>query len=160
MDWIQELERLHSINHLILREPLPYIHVQYIFINDEKEIISVEKQKWHFSSSENKHILLSKEKILSVLNSIQKPNYYLNEILVFHIPLEPELLSSFQIFPSFLSSCSLDTLSLPPSLFIFHPFNTLYFLFQEKKLKPILSKGIKSHTKKSVHFSKRTTQRT
>jgi len=147
--WIEELERLHQIDHLILREPLPYIHVQYIFV-EETEIRFVEKQLWHFSGSD-KNRIIPKEKLLNLIETVLKPNYVFQELLVFHIPLEPETLTNFP--SSFLSSATLDNLSLPPSLFIFHPFNTLYFIFQ-KKLKSVLSKG-KSLTKKSVHFSKK-----
>lgn len=154
--WIEELERLHHIDHLILRESLPYIHVFYIFINEQNEIIDSIKQLWKFQKNElESTIFLPKEKLLNYLEQVQRNNYFFQELVVFHIPLEPEMLSSLKTSQNFIHSFnSLDNISLPSSLFIFHPFNTLYFIFKEKKtvLKSSLSTGTKSNTKKSVKF--------
>ena len=160
--WIEELERLHHINHLILREPLPYIHVFYIFINEQNEIVDSIKQLWKFQKyliESESNIVLPKEKILTYLEQVQRNNYFFHELVRFHIPLEPEMLSSLKTSQSFLQSFDhFDNISLPPSLFIFHPFNTLYFIFKEKEkekktvLKSALSNGTKSHTKKAVKF--------
>ena len=79
--WIEELERLHHIDHLILRESLPYIHVFYIFINEQNEIIDSIKQLWKFQKNElESTIFLPKEKLLNYLEQVQRNNYFFQEL--------------------------------------------------------------------------------
>jgi hypothetical protein len=79
--------------------------------------------------------ILSKDVLGKIIASHKKDAYSLKESFLFHIPIEPEVVPIYhensyktswsQVYPL------LADIPLPPSIFIFHPFNTLYFMYHE-----------------------------
>jgi hypothetical protein len=136
MDWIADTERLVSISQTCLREDLPYISLVFMFVGKGKEVVSVVRDTIEFSE-ENQLVdrVITKEKQNELVDMNKKENYKLRDTLLFHIPIEPEVISLFHedSYKNYMTSyppTSHDIL-LPPSIFIFHPYNTLYFIFFE-----------------------------
>jgi hypothetical protein len=154
VSWIEESERMCSIETNLLREKLSSIPMMFIYINQHFVIDSVEREILllpEFSGSIDISLshIIPKEKLIKLVKSKQKKTssskYILKETLLYHIPLEPEQISSFivsqeketspflRIFPI------IEDIILPPSLFIFHSVNGLYFFYYEV-LENIVSK--------------------
>jgi hypothetical protein len=160
MDWIENTQRLVSIQQNCLREALPFISIVYLYIDKQKSLHSSIKDTIHFASDE--HRVLSKEKLLQLVQSHKKDDvmnhYILKDTFLFHIPIEPEDLSRFdeKHFDSYWKSFHiLEDIELHPSIFIFHPYNTLYFVYYEEE------KNAVKHPKSALkqHSSGRITKR-
>lgn len=133
ISWILEQERLAQIEHNCWREPLTQINVATIYMNQNKEIETIEREKMDISGIS----ILTKEKLIQITQTKRKytptTKYILKETIWFHIDLEPENIQHFSekqnsflhVFPI------LEDIALKPSIFIFHKLNTLYFFFHE-----------------------------
>jgi len=133
ISWILEQERLENINQNCWREPLTEIGITTIYMNQKKEIETIEREKMDVSGIS----ILKKEKLIQITQSKKKytptSKYILKETLWFHVDLEPENIQHFteknasflHVFPI------LEDIALTPSIFIFHKLNTLYFFFYE-----------------------------
>ena len=134
MDWIADTERMLSISQTCLREDLPYISLVFMYIDKQKEVVSVVRNTIEFSAENQPIRVITKEKQNELVDMNKKENYKLRDTLLFHIPIEPEVISLFHedSYGNYMTSypTSHDIL-LPPSIFIFHPYNTLYFIFFE-----------------------------
>ena len=134
MDWIHDTQRLLSIHETsCLREELPYISLVFMYVDKNKEVSAVVKDRMEFQNTPR---LLSKDKIMELVQKNHKVNYTLKDTLLFHIPIEPELVPSFHedAFKKYWTSYPvLRDIPLARSIFIFHPYNTLYFIFHELK---------------------------
>lgn len=175
-DWIHHEQRLSIIHQKCFPEKIPYITLEFIYINKNSEVVETSVEKLPINSNTT---CLSKELIISIIHNHKKNNsthnYILKETLLFHIPIQPEVL------PSFLDhtfNCStfvktfpiIEDIILTPSIFIFHPVNTLFFVyceqdtFAEKQLKSALktdSSGGGSRITKRVRIKlPRNTRRT
>jgi hypothetical protein len=149
MDWITDAERLSSISQTCLREPLPYISLVFMYIDKTKQMTSFHKDTLLLTEQ-----ILSKDVLGKLIASHKKDAYSLKESFLFHIPIEPEVVPIYhensyktswsQVYPL------LADIPLPPSIFIFHPFNTLYFIYHEDFKKSSIRKttGIGKSTKK------------
>jgi hypothetical protein len=162
ISWILEEERLENIDQNCWREPLTEIGITTIYINQNKEIETIEREIMDVSGIN----ILKKERIMQMVQSKKKytPNskYILKEILWFHVDLEPESIPYFsEKEHSFLHIYPiLEDIPLNPSIFIFHKLNTLYFLFYEtpieiKQIKNAMNseKTVNNKTKKKVEIT-------
>ena len=159
LSWIEESERIQSLKTIPLREQMKSIVAYFIFMDAKNAIQTVETETIPLSIPLSENIsLLAKEQLLSLIThkkkrSVGETKYILKDTMMFHIDLEPEQLqkihstSTSSFFKPFRI---LNDLIIPPSLFIFHSINSLYFFFQETPLKSILKIGsrIGSQTKK------------
>ena len=130
IDWIRDTERLMSITKSCLREDLPYLPLVFVYIDKNKIVSSISKD-----TIESPEKVLSAERIHSISRQHQKDLYLFKETFLFHIAIEPELVPVFHEhnWKTYSRAHSPDEdIILPPSIFIFHPYNTLYFIFQEK----------------------------
>jgi hypothetical protein len=177
VSWIEESERMCSIETNLLREKLSSIPMMFIYINQYLMIDSVEKEILLLPESDiSLSHIIPKEKLIKLVKSKQKntstSKYILKETLLYHIPLEPEQISSYitdsqekDISPFLRVFPIIEDIILPPSLFIFHSVNGLYFCYYEvleknsKKSPPIKSilKSESSHPveKKYVMMTKK-----
>lgn len=129
-NWIVDTQRLMSINKNCLREELPYITIKVLYISSRD--IRMEHEIVHF----NEKRIITKEKIKQLTQKYDTPDYKLKDLLLFLIPLEPEELPLFSEnhYKSFVTNVDpvfQNELLLPPSIFIFHPLNTLYFIYMQ-----------------------------
>jgi len=157
MDWIEENQRLIAIEHNCLREPIPYISLAFFYINKSREVDSVVYESIQFSSPSDPRIL-SKERLLQLVQDHKKSNsntthFILKDICLFHIHTEPEQIAQFHehSFSQFWTSYPiLDSIILPPSIFIFNSLHTLYFFYYEEDKHSFKSlKSLKSSLKLS-----------
>ena len=145
--WIQEHDRLSTINENYLREPMDSINVYYVYINRNQYIEKIISDKLPLSLSEDKtHSYLSKETLLQIIQSrkikTSFSKYKLTDVVSYLVDLEPENIQSFsntdnveQATPSFFKIRSfMDDIQFNNSIFIFHGVNSIYFLFEEVEL--------------------------
>ena len=148
-NWIVDTQRLMSIHKNCLREELPYITIKVLYISSRD--IRMEQEIVYF----NEKRIISKEKIKQLTHKYDTPDYKLKDLLLFLIPLEPEELPLFSEnhYKSFVTNYDpvllQDEILLPPSIFIFHPLNTLYFIYMQNS---------NTRSTKRVRFATRTTR--
>jgi|688.fasta_scaffold597709_2 hypothetical protein len=155
--WIQEQRKLLNIKINYKREPLEYINLQFCYVDSNNSIVNLKTEKHTFSDlSENQ--LISESYLLNIIETKKHDaniNYVFSELSLFLVDLEPENIQSIvPTTPQFFKSFPFITdISIAKSIFIFHPFNCLFFLFTRRKssLKKNSTKTTKS-TKK-VGFS-------
>jgi hypothetical protein len=130
LDWIRDTERLMSITESCHREDLPYISLVFVYIDKNKVVSSVTKDSIEFPER-----ILTADRIKSISRQHQNDDLFLfKETFLFHIPIEPELIPVFHedAWKTYGRVYSVEEdIVLPPSIFIFHPYNTLYFIYIE-----------------------------
>lgn len=161
--WIEESERMCSIESNLLREKLTSISMMFVYINENKVIDNIENEILILPDISDLTHIIPKEKLMKLVKSKQRntsvSKYIFKELLVYHVPLEPEQISSFvNSSMSFMNTVSIiEDLILPPSMFIFQSINRLYFFYYEsvydqshskKNIKSILKTSKVVHTKK------------
>lgn len=152
ISWILDQERLENIYQNCWRESLTVIGITTIYINQKKEIESIEREKMDVSGIS----ILKKEKLIQLTQSKKKytptSKFILKETLWFHVDLEPENIQHFsEKNPSFLHVYPiLEDIVLKSSIFIFHKLNTLYFFFYETAI-PNLNPSTSSIIKTTLH---------
>jgi hypothetical protein len=165
--WITEEKKLVEIRHNCLPEPLTSIQLKIFYVDMSQSLDTIETKTISLASSNH----ISKEQLISLIQTHKKESqmnhYVFKEMSLFHIPIEPEQISTF-LQPSFESQSFFHTYSivqdidLLPSVFIFHPSSTLCLLFVEhekpavKKLKSALKS---SSVSTSENGSRRITKR-
>jgi hypothetical protein len=135
--WIEEEERLANLNENSKRENLHTIELVSIYINQENEIETVERETMDLSHPE-KNILTQTElrewrdqRVKYTPNS----KYILRDTLFFHVPIEPENIADInpdtKTFLTMQPSSNLEDIPIPPAIFIFHSLTSLFFCFYE-----------------------------
>jgi len=153
--WILEQERINQLSHNCFREPLPYIHAVFLYINESNELQSVVKEKIPTPTSS-----FSKEHVTQLIRDYEKSTpttkFVFKEMGLFFIPLEPETIPAFSHCSSpshysfFRILSNIDEIVFPPSIFIFHPYQTIYFFFTEIQTKTENIKSILSIRKRQT----------
>lgn len=162
ISWVQEQERIHQLSQNCFREPLPYIHTVFLYINENNVLESALKEKVEsvtFASSSK----LTKEQLTKLIRSKEKSTpttkYIFKEIGLFQISLEPEMIPAFSKcstptdYSFFRILPGIEDIEIQPSIFIFHPFQTIYFIYNEIKLEE------KKEIKSIIATQKRLTKR-
>jgi hypothetical protein len=173
ISWIHSYQKETHIDENLHREPIKDIMLYFVYINKHSEIHKVFSEKYVFDVQEensnngtqsisNMQVLQwiqAKKSLPSDLNS----KYKIMDLLFYYVDIEPDKIQSYsnadaQLLTD-LSSGFFKVLSLfhniviPPSIFIFHPLNALYFLFKEqdsegkKEIKSILKTNMNMNTK-------------
>tara|TARA_B110000971_G_C19865688_1_gene433744 strand:- start:170 stop:811 length:642 start_codon:yes stop_codon:yes gene_type:complete len=157
-DWIRHEQRLSIINQKCLPEKLPYITLEFIYINKNSEVVETTSEKLPIPANTS---CLSKEFIISIIHNHKKKkstqNYVLKETLMYHIPIQPEVLPAF-LENTFNSSTFIkkypiiEDIVLPSSIFIFHPVNTLFFVYfeQDNLATKLIKSAFKSNQSNSI----------
>lgn len=141
ISWIIEQEKLEKIQKKCVREPFTTIELVSIYVNEAMEIETIEKDTMEINENQK---VLDKEMLnewsIQKQKHTPKSTFVLNEILWFHIDLEPEQIQTIDEHKSYLQhiykrdSLGIDTdIKLTPAIFIFHSLTTLFFIFQEKE---------------------------
>jgi hypothetical protein len=149
--WLQEQWKLLSIKNNYKREPLEYINLHFCYVDAENSIVNLKTEKHTFSETQ---IILEKElfAIIEEKKHDANINYVFTELSLFLVDLEPENIQTIE--PSkaqfFKTMPFISDIAIPPSIFIFHPLNSLFFLFKRRKSN-LKQSGTKSN--KKVSFS-------
>jgi len=157
--WIEEEERLMNLKENSKRENLSTIELVSMYINQQNEIETVERETMEIEKKQNQQI--SKTQLIEWRDQRIKytPNtkYILKDILYYHVPIEPENIPDIKSdTKSFLHTISLEDITISPAIFIFHSLTTIFFCFHEINNPPEnLSKIIQKqkHPKKTVKIS-------
>jgi len=175
-DWMNDEQRLLDIQHNPVREPIKSIRGYFIFMNQHQYIdkilvenISRENPTKHgiHNHQLDTNFRLSFSKVLQLTHSKRyttaNTKYIFKEACLFHVDLEAEHVQGyvnedddgiglglgsmdkhfFRVLPV------TEDIVIPPSMFMFHSVNALYFFFQEVPLKHL--SGPKSILKMENH---------
>lgn len=168
--WIEEEERLLNLKENSSRENLQTIELVSIYINQQDEIETVERETMDISISEQETNKISKSQIMEWRDQRVKftPNskFILKDLLLFHVPIEPENISEIKSNTNLFmnkytktvfskSTLDLDDILIPPAIFIFHSLSTLFFFFHEipNTIPNPIIKTIHKNTKKTVKIN-------
>jgi hypothetical protein len=162
--WINDYKRLVDIQELeTSKECMESIRAHFIYINlhsyiDKIITETVDLQIMEGTQDDGSYSILSNDLVLQLIQSkkFQTPvsNYRIQDILLYNVLLEPNHIQNYaksdsftQLSSSFFSSVSvIQDIVIQPSVFVFHPVNSIYFIFREYERnlvsKTILTKPI------------------
>ena len=171
MSWILEQERILQIQQNYSREPMENIVCCFLYVNEDNSLEKItyetlplqsylnEENEENDKNCKSGHIL-PKELVLQLIQNkrIYNPTskYIFKNSWLYLVDLEPENIQDYSKSENFhqLSSGfmrvfhTIQDISIPSSIFIFHSLNMLYFLFEEVSVKyspkPILKIGSSS----------------
>ena len=169
--WSNYYKRTMNSTTIPGRESMESISIYFVYIDRFGNIRKVDREEEILINGDS---ILSQNRILQLMQNkrelgsdekYEKDRYKLDEILTYFITLEPSQISSFinlhigntESFgfglKSYLLPCDIE---IPPSIFIFHPLNGIWFLFREMILVSPESgtKPLKSCLKKECSGSK------
>lgn len=153
-DWIMEEQKMTNALHNCSPEPLETISVEVLYIDMNKKVNTVDT--FNIKLEPDKQ-LITKEQLLSLSQRYKKDNkntqYILKDILLYHISILPSRMNDFvnneldngSFFRSYYPLR--HDIHIHPSIFIFHPSSTLFFIYHEEEKNPI--KQLKSALKDS-----------
>ena len=149
--WLQEQWKLLSIKNNYKREPLEYINLHFCYVDAENSIVNLKTEKHTFSETQ----MISETELFAIIEEKKHDaniNYVFTELSLFLVDLEPENIQTIEPSKSqfFKTMPFISDIAIPPSIFIFHPLNSLFFLFKRRKSN-LKQSGTKSN--KKVSFS-------
>ena len=149
--WLQEQWKLLSIKNNYKREPLEYINLHFCYVDAENSIVNLKTEKHTFSETQ----MISETELFAIIEEKKHDaniNYVFSELSLFLVDLEPENIQTIEPSkPQFFKTMPfISDIAIPPSIFIFHPLNSLFFLFKRRKSN-LKQSGTKSN--KKVSFS-------
>jgi len=156
--WIDTYEKISSIQENYYREPMTAISVFFIYMNHENEIIKVicEDEVLDNSSIKSDRLLRMIEEKRHINDSV----YKLVDLLQYVVDIESENLQEYVNDDSNSGSqwlknipYSSGDINIPPSIFIFHELNHLFFFFKLKSdVKSILKNNDSLRVTKKVRI--------
>lgn len=149
--WLQEQKKLLNIKTNYIREPLESINLHFCYVDADNAIVNLKTEKHMFSETQT----ISEKEIFNIIEEKKHDaniHYVFSELSLFLIDLEPENIQTIEPKKtSFLKTLPfISDIVIPPSIFIFHPLNSLFFLFKRRKSN-LKQSGTKSN--KKVSFS-------
>lgn len=143
--WMKQQEKLISVDSLFKREPMNYLQAKFIYIDKNYYINKITCKNITLYPNENGSNL-SKEALIQIIEKNKHINkdsiYKLSEIFLSNYDLQPSMVQSFSKNDVDIQSANLymkkinplHDLFIPPSTFIFHELNNLFFFYQEEEL--------------------------
>jgi hypothetical protein len=139
MSWIAQEEKLLRVQENFKRELMESIKCVFLFTNQNNYIEQITDEIVDVYDGK-----ISKERIIKLIQEKRhnKPNvtYTFIDSFIFLVDLEPEHIQAYsqmEVSSRFISKLPLlEDINIPPSIFIFHDLNTIYFLFQETERVP------------------------
>ena len=155
LDWLDDEQRILNIQQNPVREPMKSIRGVFIFTNQHHYIDKILVEDIVRHGEHNNEFRLPFSKVLQLVQSKRyvtaNTKYIFREACLFNVDLEAEHVQGFvndgdgdgdghgagggddgQFFRVLPAT---EDIVIPPSIFIFHSVNTLYFYFQEVPLK-------------------------
>jgi len=141
--WIQEEEKVLSIEKIQEKEPMKSIDVYFIYINQNKYIQKTIYEEHALSKNgENRHYISKKDILQMIQTKKQKTNcskYVFQEMILFNIDTDNDKLPEFIESPQenenplqFIQKITtVQDIEIPESIFVFHDVNSLFIFFQE-----------------------------
>lgn len=150
ISWIKEQEKLQQINENYFKEPMEAIDMFFIYINTNdyiEKIVYGEQQL--IIDRNNSNTIIPNEDVINLIETnryLSNNKYKIQDILLYNVSLQPENIQSYSKNENILESSSkfLEPLSIindfiiPPSIFIFHKINSIFFIFKQlQEIKPM-----------------------
>jgi len=141
LSWTHEYRRSISSQTTIARELMETITITCIYVNPRSEIDHIlrEKHSLVFDASSSGSIL-PEEAVLQIIQSKKHRSnlrYKLEDIMSHIVTIDPIYLPEYittndtSMNNGFTSISVPTSIWIPPSFFIFHPINTIYFVFRQ-----------------------------
>lgn len=135
MSWILQEQRMQNLNQNIIPENISYIQGVFYFIDIHNSVSKVIYEKIQITFN-----CITQETFFQIIQKKCKlggehTKYIWQQSLLFFVDLEHTQIQSFKPdnFSSFVKKIFLiQDIFFAPSLFMFHPYHTLYFFFKEK----------------------------
>jgi hypothetical protein len=144
MSWLKEEEQIQNMEHSYYREPIDEINIYFIHINKSNYIDKITSKKQTVDRVENEDkCVLNRNVLLKLIqsNKILTPTskYKLIDILAFLVDLEPMHIQNYAknektTYNFFKVLNNAEEIFIPPSIFIFHEVNAIYFIYREVEL--------------------------
>jgi len=155
MSWIEREEKILQIQQNYLREPMDTIRCYFLYINLNSYIEKITSEQItisyqngepteNTSSDTSKIGIIPKEQVLHFIQQKRfctnnNTKYIFKDSWMYLVDLEPENLQNYSKSDNFKDISKqffqvlppIEDIRIPPSIFIFHDINALYFLFQE-----------------------------
>ena len=103
LNWIENEEKIISIENGIFREQMKHIKIKYIYINCDSSIEAVDLEKYDLDANEPSQKtkqIISNDTLLKIVEKkrlIGTTKYKLLHILLFNVDLEPEEIQKYTI---------------------------------------------------------------
>jgi hypothetical protein len=163
ISWIKEQEKLQQINENYFKEPMEAIDMFFIYINTNDYIEKIVYGEQKLVINPNNNSIIPNEDVIQLIENnkyLANNKYKILDILLYNVSLQPENIQSYSQNDNVLDTSSkfIEPLSIindfviPPSIFIFHKINSLFFIFKQlEKIniplpKPILKSCISNIT--------------
>ena len=142
--WILENEKLLNVQTKLEREPIPYIAYCCLYINIENSLEKTTRESMNSQWTQRDQYTLSKDVLLSYIQQKQiftpHSKYIFKNVLFFSVDLDSNEIHKFSKTENFSEYSEKFTqvftevqdIVVYPSISIFHPLTTLYFIFQEE----------------------------
>jgi hypothetical protein len=172
--WIKDISVLHSVVKLMEKEPMQSITIQFIYMNQNKEIEKIEKQNCSLHSIQTNSgeigIGLSKETLMYIIQNKKMDKnhkkYTIFDILFLYIDIEPEYVqkqnADFSKYIELKSFHVVNDLLIQPSLYILHSIQSIYIFFicspksdSTVPIKSILKKESSNSSIKTPKYTKK-----
>lgn len=157
ISWVQEQEKLQQINENYFKEPMENIDIYFIYINTNDYIEKINHIQQDITLNQhlnNNSGVIHNDIIIQLLEKnkyLSNNKYKIQDVLLYNVSLNPENIQSYSKDENLLESSSkfLEPLSIvsdfiiPPSIFIFHKINSIFFIFKQlQEIKPLPPKSI------------------
>ena len=141
--WIQTETQLQNLQHNYVREPMENIHAVFLYINQNNYIDKIVRELIQLTPDGNSGSHITPEMLLKIIQTKKYctpvSKYKFTNMYTYIVDIEPDKIQSFSktnhdeltntMF--FKETPITGTIHVPPSVFIFHSINTVYFFFQE-----------------------------
>jgi len=161
INWIEDQKKLINIENNNTAIPMYFINSYIIYINQNDYIEKINCEQMQLEINHDiTHSTINKNNIIQFINSkkiqTKLTKYKFIDMFLYNIDLNHNELMSFSnmsIFNNinkrfFKKKSFMSNIIIPPSLFIFHKINSLYFIFKETPLHKIVKE--QNHNLKSI----------
>ena len=141
LSWTESHIRTMNSKTILSPELMTNINIHFVYINTNAEIVKVIKENHPLQQIDNKCVL-PEHLVLQFIQTKRQDKdtrYKLVDILSFIVTLGSEHINRFtqnnDIIEDFMKTISIPgEIEILPSIIIFHPLNTIYFIFREMVL--------------------------
>jgi len=145
--WMNDVKKELSIDTNCNKEPCVQINTYFIFVDVDNNIHKVSSDKENLVIGEGNPSIITKERLLQIIENKKRENpktkYRLANILLYCNEIEPNEIRNYaknenmeEISNNVLKVLSIfNEVVIPPSIFIFHSINAIYFIFKQIKNK-------------------------
>lgn len=142
ISWIEESERIQNLQENPVKENCEELSVRHVFVNLQGVVVDVV----HDSHSLVEKNTIDRDTLMQWSHAqkrkTQATRYVMKDLLLYHVDLDPEQVPLFvqnedvSVFSKgFMKRFDLlETVDIPPSIFVFHPLQILYCFYFEEEL--------------------------